>query len=76
MGYVVSILQGLNLLVSFIVPTLTLAHQIKSHFELDPDFSVNIKTLSGAAVAEDDATIDEVNAWRASVGLKPLTPSQ
>lgn len=72
MGVLLSILQAGNLLVSFIVPTLTIAMQIKSIFELDPSYSVNVTNLAGDAIAADQGTIDDVNAWRKSVGLGPL----
>ena len=42
---------------------------------LGPDVKVNIVTLENEAITEDDATMAEVNAWMASKGLPPLTPS-
>jgi hypothetical protein len=76
MGVLVSILQAANLLAAFIVPTEELALKIKSHFELDPTFTVNVTTLEGDALASDQATMDSVNAWRSSVGLTPLAPKE
>jgi hypothetical protein len=73
MGALVTILQLGQMLVSFIVPTVEAALKIKSHFELSPDYTVNVTNLSGDAISSDDATIANVNAWRASVGLPPLT---
>jgi hypothetical protein len=75
MGTFVSIMQAGNLLVTFLVATEQLALKIKSHFELDPDFTVNITTLTGDAVKSNDGTIADVNAWRQSVGLAPLASS-
>lgn len=72
MGTLVSILKAGSLLVSFIVPTLEVALQIKSHFELDPIYAVNITNLAGDAIAADNDTIAAVNVWRQSVGLDPL----
>jgi hypothetical protein len=76
MPVLVQVLQALNLIAAFIVPTEELALKIKSHFELDPTFTVNVTTLEGDALAADQATMDTVNAWRASVGLTPLAPTK
>jgi hypothetical protein len=75
MGYLVKLLQAANLIAAFIVPTEQLALQIKSHFELDPAFSVNVTTLEGDALNSDELTMAAVNAWRQSVGLQPLQKS-
>lgn len=48
------------------------AMKIKSLLEVDPDFTVAIKNADGTAFTADDATMAEVNAWRASKGLPPL----
>ncbi len=72
MGALVTILQAGQLLVTFLVPAIDVALKIKSHFELDPNYSVNITNLSGDAITADEATITDVNAWRKSVGLVPL----
>lgn len=72
MGALVSILQAGNLLVSFIVPAIETALKIKSHFELDPSYTVNVTNLSGDAIDSDAATIAAVNDWRAGVGIPPL----
>lgn len=71
----VKILNAGQLLVSFLVLGEELAMKIKSHFELDPSFTVSTETLSGQAVQVDDATMDSINAWRQSVGLSPLAKS-
>jgi hypothetical protein len=75
MGVMVSILQAGQLLVAFLVSSVELALKIKSHFELDPAFTVNVSTLEGDALSSDQATMDSVNTWRTSVGLTPLVPS-
>lgn len=72
MGALVSILKAGAVIVSFIVPAIETALQIKSHFELDPNYTVNVTNLSGDAIAADEGTIAAVNAWRKSVGLAPL----
>lgn len=71
---VIQILQGINLIASFIVPTIQDAMKIKSLFTLNPDYTVNVVNLSGAAITADDATIANVDAWRAKHGLPPVTP--
>ena len=72
MGALVTILQAGQLIVSFIVPAIETALHIKSLFELNPDFTVNVTNLAGEAITADQATIDAVNAWRKTVNLAPL----
>lgn len=68
----VQILQLGQVIGEFVVIGEQLALKIKSHFELDPNFTVNLQRLSGDAYTADQATIEELNAWRQSVGLKPF----
>ena len=72
---IVKILQGLELVAVFLINGVQLAMQIKSHFELDPNFTVSVENLTGDAVSVDDATMDEINAWRQGVGLPALPNS-
>lgn len=71
----VTIMEGAQLIGLIITEGEALALKIKSHFELDPNITASITTLTGNAVTSDDATMDEINAWRTSVGLAPLQKS-
>lgn len=51
----------------------SVALRIKSLLEVDPDITVAIKTADGDAFQADDATMAEVNTWRTSKGLPPLS---
>lgn len=66
------VLQGINLLFTVIIPDIATALHIKSLFELNPDFTANVTSLSGDALTADDAVISKVNAWRAKNGLPAL----
>jgi hypothetical protein len=73
MGALVTVLQGVNLLFTVIIPDIATALHIKSLFDLKPDFTANVTTLSGDAIAADDAVIAKVNDWRAAHGLPALS---
>lgn len=49
------------------------AQKIKHLLELDPSFQVNLQNETGAAITADEATMGEINAWRQSIGLPPLS---
>jgi hypothetical protein len=72
MNVLVQILQGGNLLLAFLAPTLELALKIKGLFHQSPDIAVNISNLEGEAIAADDDTIAVVNAWLKSKGRPEL----
>lgn len=72
MGFLLSLSRAGALITSFLLPSLEAALRIKSLFELDPDYTVNLYTLTGAALTADDQTLAIINAWRASKGLEPL----
>lgn len=67
-----TVLQGVNLLFTVIIPDIATALHIKSLFDLKPDFQANVTSLTGDAISADEAVISEVNAWRAKNGLAPL----
>jgi hypothetical protein len=69
MNVLVRILQGGNLFLAFLAPTLELAMRIKHLWELDPDFKVNLTQLTGEAIAADDATLAAIAAWKKKNGL-------
>lgn len=70
---IVKIFQGGNLIGMLIVQGISAALKLKSLFELSPDFDVNVSELSAKAISADEATMSDVNEWRLSVGLQPLT---
>lgn len=72
MPVLLEVLQGINLLFTVIIPDIATALHIKSLFELNPDFTANVTSLSGDALVSDDAVISQVNAWRARNGLPEL----
>lgn len=53
------------------MPSIEAAIRIRSLFELDPDFTVNVYSLTGSALTANDKVFAEVNEWRASKGLPP-----
>lgn len=73
MPVLLSILQGVNLLFTVVIPDIATALHIKSVFDLNPDFSANVTTLSGDALTADDTVIEKVNVWREAHGLPALT---
>lgn len=72
-GALLAVSYGLNLLFTVIIPDVQAALHIKSVFDLNPDFTVNVTTLTGDAITADDTVLDTVNAWRVKNGLSPLS---
>lgn len=72
MNVLLTVLQGINLLFTVVIPDIAIALHIKSLFDLNPDFTVNVTTLSGDAITADNMLIANVNVWREKVGLLPL----
>ena len=70
---IVRIFQGGNLVGVLVVQGIMAAMKLKSLFELSPDFDVNVQELSEKAISADESTMSEVNEWRLSVGLQPLS---
>lgn len=71
MGILLTISQVGNLITSFLVPSIEAAIRIRSLFDLDPSYTVNMYSLTGSALTADDAVLAAVNQWRVSKGLPP-----
>lgn len=75
MGNVImTIMQGSNLLLQLAPVAIGLAASIKRDLSLgSSDLTVNITTLAGTAIAEDDATLADINSWRSTNGFPPIS---
>lgn len=72
MNWLITILQGTNLIASVLTSTAESAARIRSLYELDGDKQVSVRKLLDEALDATDETMDAINAWRASKGLVPL----
>jgi hypothetical protein len=69
MEYLVLITRLGALIGTLVAPSLEVAARWKRVHELDPDVTVNIRTLGDEAVALDDETISKADAWLQAHGL-------
>lgn len=75
MAIVLTLYKVAALLGAVILPDIETALKIKASFEsLGPEYKANVQSLSNAATAADQATIDKVNAWLTANGFDPLPP--
>ncbi len=73
---VLAILQLANGIATVLPTTLDLALKLKQLLEpLGPDIQVNISTLDGVAISEDEAAMKEANDWLVAHGYPPMTPT-
>lgn len=74
MNFLLKIMQGTALVGTILAATAEIAARLKTQLELDPDFSVNVISLTTEAIKVDDDTMAVINTWREAKGLGPLTP--
>ena len=72
MGILLTILQGLNLATTEIIPIGELVAKLKSIFALNPNAQVSIQNLAADAIQADDDTLTLVAQWQKDHGL-PVT---
>lgn len=70
MNVLVQVLQASNLLFAVLAPSVEVALKIQHLFQLDPDFQVNLTTLTGEAIKADDETTKLIAEWKARHNLE------
>lgn len=69
MPVLISIIQAGTLLLQFIIPLEQWIAEERKMAILSPDVQVNITTLTGDAISDNDAAIAAIAAWKARHNL-------